>query len=146
VPSKTRQEFLTWLKQLEYEIYGLPREDLVIYLRVPPSEAHRLVGEKAARGYTKRRRDLQEANLAHLKAASEVYDELARQPNWVSIECSDPAGERIRRIDDKALRKVRRTRRPERVEPVCLRNPEAIHQEILALFESRALPALKVKG
>ena len=57
---------MAWLKQLEYEIYGLPREDLVVYLRVPPREAHRLVGKKAARGYTKRRRDLQEANLAHL--------------------------------------------------------------------------------
>jgi dTMP kinase len=146
VRGKTRQEFLTWLKKLEYEIYGLPREDLVIYLRVPPSEAHRLVGEKAARGYTKRRRDLQEANLAHLKAAFEVYDELARQPNWVSIECSDPAGQRIRRIDDKALRKVGRTRHPERVQSVRLRSPEAIHEEILAAVESRVLPAVKVKG
>lgn len=146
VPHQAQPEFLTWLKKLEYEIYGLPPEDLVVYLRVPPSEAHRLVGEKAARGYTKRRRDLQEANLTHLKAASEVYDELARQPNWTRIECSDPASERIRGMEDKALRKVGRMRHPEKSSPVRLRNPEAIHEEILAAVESRLLPALKVKG
>ncbi len=63
------------------------REDLVIYLHVPPAEAHRLVGEKGARDYTKLRRDIQESDLAHLQAASEVYDQLARQPNWHKIEC-----------------------------------------------------------
>jgi hypothetical protein len=89
---------------------------------------------------------LQEANLAHLKAASEVYDELARQPNWIRIECSDPASERIRGIEDKALRKVGRMRHPEKSSPVRLRNPEAIQEEILAAVESRLLPALKVKG
>jgi dTMP kinase len=146
VPRKSRQEFLAWLKRLEYGIYGLPQEDLVIYLRVPPSEARRLVGQKAARAYTKRRRDLQEANLAHLKAASELYDELARQPNWVSIECADPTGERIRRVEDKALRKIGRTRRAEKSPPVRLRKPEAIHVEIMAAVESRWLPALQRKG
>src|SRR5579863_3782808 len=30
---ETRREFLTWLKQLEYEVYALPAEDLVVYLR-----------------------------------------------------------------------------------------------------------------
>jgi hypothetical protein len=85
---------------------------------------------------------LQEANLAHLKAASEVYDELARQPNWVSIECSDPVSERIRRIEDKALRKVGRTRRPEKSSLVRLRSPDAIHEEILSFVESRMLPTL----
>ena len=44
VPREKRGEFLAWLKKLEYEIYALPPEDLVIYLRVNPEEAHRLVG------------------------------------------------------------------------------------------------------
>ena len=29
-----REEFAAWLMYLEYELYGLPAEDLVIYLRV----------------------------------------------------------------------------------------------------------------
>src|SRR5713101_600195 len=115
-PAK-RAEFLEWLKQLEYEIYALPAEDLVIYLRVPAAEAHRLVGQKGARGYTKLHRDILEADLAHLEAASAVYDQLAQQSNWVKIECFDAAAH-------------------------ALRAPEEIHTEVLAAVEARVFPAL----
>lgn len=121
VPREKRSEFLAWLKQLEYEIYALPAEDLVIYLRVPAVEAHGMVGQKAARGYTELRRDLQEADLAHLDAAAEVYDALARQPNWVKIDCFDAASRRMR-------------------------TPEAIHGEILAAVETRVFSALRARG
>ena len=114
VPREKREEFLGWLKRLEYEIYGLPAEDLVLYLRVPVAEAHRLVGQKASRSYTSKRHDIQEADLAHLEAASQVYDELSRQPNWGRIECWDAAAH-------------------------GLRSPEAIHKEIVATIDSRAL-------
>jgi dTMP kinase len=144
VPLGKRAEFLKWLKQLEYEVYGLPQEDLVVYLHVPPKVAQRLVGKKAARTYTKRRRDLQEANLGHLKAASEVYDELSRQPNWVRIGCGDVARERIRKIEDKKPRKVNRTSREPAAAP--LRTPEAIHEEILAAVEARVFPALSASA
>lgn len=90
-PDK-RGGFLQWLRELEYQVYGLPTEDLVVYLKVPVDEAHRLIGEKAARGYTTRRRDLQEASRTHLTAAAEVYDQFASQPNWVKIECADSSG------------------------------------------------------
>src|ERR1700733_14336273 len=90
VAPEKRGNFLAWLKQLEYEVHALPVEDLVIYLRVPAAVAHRNVGQKAAREYTKSRRDLQESDIAHLEAASSIYDDLARQPNWVTIECYDP--------------------------------------------------------
>ncbi|MGD1211461.1 MAG: thymidylate kinase [Candidatus Acidiferrales bacterium] len=121
VPREKREEFIAWLKQLEYQIYGLPAEDLVVYLRVPVIEAHRLAGERGARGYTKLSRDLQEADVAHLEEASQVYDELARQPHWVKIECFDAA-----------------TR--------ALRTPASIHEEILAAVEARFTPALGVRG
>jgi dTMP kinase len=116
VPAKTRSEFLAWLKRLEYEVYALPLEDLVIYLRVKADEAHRLVGEKGKRDYTGLRRDLLEADLAHLAAAAEVYDQLAQQSNWVTIECQEPAVN-------------------------VLRSPESIHEEILRAVESRILAA-----
>jgi dTMP kinase len=117
VAPTMRAEFLQWLKQLEYEIYALPAEDLVIYLRVPAAEAHRLVGQKGARDYTKLHRDILEADLAHLEAASAVYDQLAQQSNWVKIECFDAAAH-------------------------ALRAPEEIHREVLAAVEARVFPAL----
>lgn len=121
VPRDKREEFLAWLKQLEYGVYALPAEDLVVYLRVPVAEAHRLIGQKAARDYTKLRHDLQESDLAHLEAAADVYDELARQPNWLRIECFDAAAG-------------------------ALRAPAEIHEEILAAVEARLASALGAKG
>ena len=133
VPAKKRAAFLSWLKQLEYEIHALPREDLVIYLRVPVAAAHRLVAKKGARGYTKKKRDIQESNLAHLKAASQVYDDLARQQNWMKIECA--AG---------AARKAINAKRPRNSDAASLRAPEEIHKEILAAVEARVFaPSLR---
>src|ERR1700756_1557881 len=114
VRREDRGEFIQWLKKLEYGIYLLPAEDLVIYLRVPVAEAHRLVGQKGGRDYTKLRRDILESDIAHLEAAAEVYDQLARQPNWLKIECFD-------------------------VSAGALRSPGAIHSEILAAIEARIL-------
>ena len=89
VPAERRPEFIAWLRQLEYGTYGLPAEDLVIYLRVPAQEGHRLVGLKSARSYTAKSRDLQESDVLHLKEAALVYDQLAQESNWVTIDCFD---------------------------------------------------------
>ena len=35
-PAEDRPAFVAWIEHLEYNIYNLPRETLVLYLRVPP--------------------------------------------------------------------------------------------------------------
>ncbi len=121
VPRERRAEFLAWLRELEYQIYGLPAEDLVVHLRIPPREAHRLVAAKEARAYTDKRHDLQEADLDHLAEAAFVYDELARQNAWVSIECWDPVSQ-------------------------SLRSMEAIHREVAAAVDACILSAPRASG
>lgn len=114
VPAEKRPEFISWLRQLEYGLYQLPAEDLVVYLRVPPQEGHRLVGLKSARSYTAKRRDLQEADVAHLEEAARVYDQLAQAPNWVTVECFDAASGKHR-------------------------PPEKIHRDVLEAIDARVL-------
>jgi dTMP kinase len=121
IPFAKRDEFLVWLRRLEYEIYSLPAEDLVIYLRLPVAQAHRLIALKNARDYTDKKHDIQEADRAHLEAASRVYDELSLQPHWLRIECFDAAQN-------------------------ALRSPESIHAEILSAAEARIAPALRAPG
>jgi dTMP kinase len=84
-----RAAFIHWIEHLEYGIYGLPREALVLYLRVPPGAAQALVDRKAARSYTKEKKDLQEASLKHLAAASAMYDQLSSRANWTTVQCFD---------------------------------------------------------
>lgn len=105
-------EFVRWLERLEYEVYGLPREDLVIYLRLPAARAQKLVSRKNRRSYTRRRRDLQEANLKHLQGATRIFERLAHQGNWATVECME-------------------ARRNE------LRLPEEIHRDIMAVLQAR---------
>jgi len=92
VGPQRRAEFLAWLRKLEYGLYGLPAEDLVIYLRLPVSEAQRLVGMKEAREYTSLQRDLQEADQKHLEQAALVYESLAMEANWVTVNCASSSG------------------------------------------------------
>jgi dTMP kinase len=89
VKPEHREQFLAWLTHLEYTLYGLPVEDLVIYLRVPVPQAHRLIGLKPERSYTAMQRDLHEADVNHLEQAASVYDRLATQSNWARIECTN---------------------------------------------------------
>ena len=87
VAAGQREDFRKWIEHLEYGIYGLPREDMVIYLRVPPAEAQKLVAQKSKRAYTDAKQDILEASLRHLQDASEMYDRLAVSPPWVTVEC-----------------------------------------------------------
>jgi dTMP kinase len=114
VAAPRRHEFIAWLRELEYGLYGMPVEDLVIYLRVPAEEGQRLVGLKSSRDYTAKQRDLQEADLRHLEEAALVYDRLAEVLNWATVECVESAS-------GKHLR------------------PEEIHRAVLEAVDSRVL-------
>jgi dTMP kinase len=103
VPPAHRRQFLKWIEHLEYRIYGLPRESLILYLRVPPREAQRLVERKSARSYTSARKDLLEASLHHLEDAAQLYDSLSRNPPWATIQCFDATLNAIREPKDIAM-------------------------------------------
>ncbi|HKW56711.1 MAG TPA: hypothetical protein VJN42_05075 [Candidatus Acidoferrum sp.] len=96
VPLEERNAFISWIEHLEYDIYELPRETLVLYLRVPPRQAQLLVGRKSARSYTAEKTDIQEASLRHLEDAAALYDQLARRPQWATVPCFDESSSTMR--------------------------------------------------
>lgn len=98
--AEKRSEFLRWIEHLEYTIYGLPREDLILYLRVPPSQAQRLVGQKSERPYTRASHDILEKSLRHLEDAAEMYDMLSRSRPWATIQCYDAQNSSLRLPED----------------------------------------------
>jgi dTMP kinase len=88
-PAERRTELLRWIEHLEYSIYGMPRENLILYLRIPAAEAQKLVAKKSVRGYTTAKHDLQESSIRHLEEAAEMYDMLSRSRPWATIQCYD---------------------------------------------------------
>jgi dTMP kinase len=98
-PKEKREEFIAWVRYLEYEIYGLPKENLVIYLRLSPMQSQKMVLQKAARNYTAATHDLLESNLLHLEGAAEVFDSLAKHAPWTTIQCFDSLRDDMRTPD-----------------------------------------------
>jgi dTMP kinase len=48
-----RLEYISWLKNLEFEIFGIPEPDKVLFLDVPPEVSQKLVDKKDNREYIK---------------------------------------------------------------------------------------------
>jgi dTMP kinase len=94
-PDK-RDEFRAWIEHLEYNIYGLPQENLVLYLRLPPREAQILVARKSTREYTDSAHDILESDIRHLQDAADMYELLSRRSNWKTIECFDSTKQVVR--------------------------------------------------
>jgi dTMP kinase len=99
-PADKRADFRRWIEHLEYGIYGLPREDLILYLRVPPAEAQKLVAQKSKRSYTNAKQDLLEASLRHLQDAAAMYDQLAHSAPWITIECFNATSGTMRSVQE----------------------------------------------
>jgi len=87
--TKTEKEqFKTWLSQLEYQIFNIPAPDIIIYLSLPYEVSQQLIDRKKQRDYTSKKRDIHEDNADLLARTEKEYLILAKsEPNWRLIEC-----------------------------------------------------------
>lgn len=84
-----RKEFIRWLYEMEYVIFGIPRPDKVFILHVPAE-----IGQARVRGRQEQipvsvKLDVHEGNLSHLEDAEEAYLWLVQEypEDHVLIEC-----------------------------------------------------------
>jgi|SRR3989344_1239179 len=81
LPDTKREEFIRWVRELEYETNRIPKEDLTILLQVDPK-----LGQKNVQ--SEQQPDIHEDNLPHLEKAGKIYLELSKaEANWVLIDC-----------------------------------------------------------
>jgi len=73
---------------------------MILYLRVPPSQAQKLVAQKTERKYTSAKHDILEKNLRHLEDAAEMYDMMSRSRPWATIQCYDSGNNGLRLPED----------------------------------------------
>lgn len=74
--EQERKGYYIWLDNLEYEMLKIPRPTKHFVLSVDTEVAQRLVDEKEQRSYTDKKRDIHEADLAHLQKSAQIYQEL----------------------------------------------------------------------
>lgn len=84
--------FLDWVYDLEYRIFGIPKPDRVLFLKISIETSARLIGLKEKRDYIKgeTNKDLHEKDISHLRKASNLALYVASKfPNWTIIECEE---------------------------------------------------------
>lgn len=118
--GKGRDRLLDWLEELEYRVFGIPQEDIVLLFDMPAEVGQTLVEKKGARGYTGgRKRDGHEKNLAHLRNARGAYLEMVKRYDyWAKIDCLDLNGK--------------------------LKPPVNIHQEVIEVLRKRKILGPKI--
>lgn len=87
VNQKEQVDFIKWIEKLEFEIFQLPRPDIVIFLKLAPSQTVQFIAAKKEK--TEQGADQYERNQAFLERVYETYLSLSKsRDNWISIECS----------------------------------------------------------
>ena len=92
--SKKRNNFMKWLDQMEYEVFGIPRPNITLYLSLPMNIVLQLLKDressKMKRAYLKKKKDVHEMDVNFLinsrKSALKLVKEI---PNFIKIECSE---------------------------------------------------------
>lgn len=92
-----KERYIHWLSDLEYNIFGLPRPDCVIFLDMPPAYSLRLRQQRNTlkQGLTQ---DIHEADQHYLQQAYENATAIAQQQQWHRISCV--ADDQIRSIEE----------------------------------------------
>ena len=93
-----KERYIAWLSDLEYNIFGLPQPDCVIFLDMPPTCSLQLRQQRNAlkQGLTQ---DIHEADQHYLQQAYENAVAIAQHQQWHTIHCATPDGN-IRSIED----------------------------------------------
>lgn len=82
--------FFMWADSLEYQLLGIPRPNINLFLKVPADISFELIVQKTERDYTKKKRDEHEADIQHLKKAVTAYELLCQlfPRDFTEINCT----------------------------------------------------------
>jgi dTMP kinase len=88
---KKRESFIKWLAEMEYEVFKIPKPDVVFYLSVPISIVLKLIRERNRgnkRSYLGKKKDAHEKDVNFLENSRKSALWLAKtQKGWIKIEC-----------------------------------------------------------
>jgi len=87
-----RNNFIKWLDQMEYKVFGIPRPDVTFYLYLPVEMVMKLLkkreSSKMKRAYLKKKRDVHEMDEQFMANSIKSALWLAKtQKHWQKIDC-----------------------------------------------------------
>lgn len=85
--EKDKNSYLEWLINFEYEIFKLPKPDIVIFLNMPPKISQSLMLDRANKFTGGKEKDIHEKNLDYLQSCYKNALYVAKKFNWKIIDC-----------------------------------------------------------
>jgi dTMP kinase len=88
--SGEQRGFFIWEDGLEFQLLGIPRPTVNIFLRVPAEVSYELISKKEKRSYTDQSHDQHEGDMNHLRQSVATYDTLCKlfPKDFKAIECA----------------------------------------------------------
>jgi dTMP kinase len=87
LPRDQWDEYLEWLFKFEYEQMGIPRPDVVIYLKVDTNISQKLLGNRY--GGDESKKDIHENNIEYLEKSHEAAEYCRNKFGWNTVECCE---------------------------------------------------------
>lgn len=105
--EKQRDEYISWLYDLEYNKMELPKPDIVIFLHVPYEYTQKLIENRDNKIDGSSIKDIHERNEEYFKKTNELSVKIAQKLNWCIIDCvKDGKLKDIQEIQEQILKKV----------------------------------------
>lgn len=94
LPKDKREEFIAFLRELEYTVYGIPQEDLNIVLFIPAEISAHLIEQKQKRSYLGDvKKDIHEDDVGYQLEVASIYRDIPGTfRNIVGIDCTKRDG------------------------------------------------------
>ena len=96
--SADKDKFLTWLDDLEHNIYGLPRPDVTIFLDMPPEYGAMLMKDRANKSNGTDKKDIHESDFSYLETSYNNAVYVAERFIWKRV--SGVKDGEIRSVED----------------------------------------------
>ncbi|MCA9034158.1 MAG: thymidylate kinase [Planctomycetaceae bacterium] len=113
--GEERSQLIDWIERVEFDVFGLPKANANILIDMSSDWSRELVSRKAARDYTDREADLQEADTSYMERVRGCYQQIAAgRPDWHVVPGLSQSGElrQINEVGDQILQMVMQLNQP----------------------------------
>ena len=93
-----KQEFIAWEEDLEYNLLGIPKPNLIFFIEMPVEKSLELARSRADYK-TGAKKDIHEEDPTHLQKSYDNGLNLAKKLGWTIIHCVDENGN-LKSIDE----------------------------------------------
>jgi len=96
--EEERRKFISWLYDLEFNIYKIPKPDKVFFLNMPPKKSLELIENRENKFTHTMEKDIHERDAKHIIDSYNAACSVAKEYGWNEILCMKD--DEIRTIED----------------------------------------------